>query len=151
MSSREIRDRHFTQEEVGELIETASRLQSATDAERLRLREGLTYDQVVQIASELGVSEDDVVRAIGTANLGGSMATAPRRDKARRSYRRAVARFKATLVTWIGVSGGLAIIDAVADPTGLDWVWYPMAGMGIAVAIRGGRVIAAKQGLDEVS
>ena len=125
------RHRTYSREEVGDLIRTATELEQVTEKHKAELRDGLSYDQLVEVAAELGISEDAVVRALMEKNRPAQMASAKRssrRESARRS-------FLNHLWTYGSVIAGLSVIDLVDGSGGLDWVWYPAAGWGMFVLV----------------
>ena len=58
--------RQYSTEEVGDIIDVASRLESLTKERKQQMRTGVTYEQLVEIASEFGISEEAVLRALDT-------------------------------------------------------------------------------------
>ncbi|NNF62897.1 MAG: Pr2TM family membrane protein [Acidimicrobiia bacterium] len=116
--------RQYSTEEVGDIIDVASRLESLTKERKRQMRTGVTYEQLVEIASEFGISEEAVLRALDTSNAVAPATAAP--SKAPRWSR--LLRFHAA--TYATTMAGLTIID-IAEGEGLDWVWFPAAGWGI--------------------
>lgn len=137
----------YSRQEAGELIAAASELQEQRQQLREELREGLTYDQVVEIAAELGVDEQDLLAAIERRNHAPATARAiahPSRDRWRRRRGRI---YRWHLATYVGVISGLTVIDYFADPAGLDWVYFPAAGWGMFLLTHAvGRVLTRRQG-----
>lgn len=114
---------------MGDLIRTATELEQITEKHKAELRDGLTYDQLVEVAAELGISEDALVRAVMDRN-------APHRasavkDVSKRKKAREI--FVTHLWTYGSVIAGLFVIDQ-ADG-GVEWVYYPAAGWGMMVLI----------------
>lgn len=123
--------RTYTRDEVGDLIRTATELEHVTERHKAELRDGLTYDEVVAVAAELGISEDAVVRALmekERAATAGTRTKAGKRHRARRAFMNHV-------WTYGSVVAGLTVIDLADGSGGLDWVWFPAAGWGIFVLI----------------
>ncbi|NND03514.1 MAG: 2TM domain-containing protein [Acidimicrobiia bacterium] len=125
------RSRTYSREEVGDLIRTATELEHVTERHKAELRDGLTYDQLVEVASELGISEDALVRALMEKESSARSIESPKRDRGAQ-HRQA---FLSHLWTYGSVMAGLTVIDLADGSGGLDWVWYPAAGWGIFVLI----------------
>lgn len=116
--------RQYSTEEVGDIIDVASRLESLTKERKQQMRTGVTYEQLVEIASEFGISEEAVLRALDTTATVAPTAAAPSKSpRWSRLFRFHAASYAATMA-------GLSIID-IAEGNGLDWVWFPAAGWGI--------------------
>jgi hypothetical protein len=134
--------RRFSREEVGELIETATRL------DQMRAEgEGLDEHDVRQVAAELGISKEALQRALDQqAEREAAEAAAERAaeetraaevarsEEQRRDRQKAINEWKAHTTSYLSVIGGLAVIDWFTGG-GFDWVFYPAAGWGIAYVI----------------
>lgn len=134
--------RRFSHEEVGELIETATRL------EQLRHEgEGIGVDELREVAVELGISEEALGRALDererqrvAEQTAQEVAAANRSQQAdaaeqrMRKRRKALNEWKSHAASYVGVIGGLAVIDLLTSD-GLDWVYYPAAGWGIGFLV----------------
>lgn len=59
--------RQYSTEEVGDIIDVASRLENLTTERKQQMRTGVTYEQLVEIASEFGIAEEAVLRALDTS------------------------------------------------------------------------------------
>lgn len=127
--ARQRRQRTYSREEVGDVIRLATELEHMTSKHKAQLREGLSYDQLVEVAAELGISEDAVVRALLQSE---QTAAPPPRKKIERNSR---AGFVRHFWVYVSVMAGLSVIDLADGSGGLDWVWFPAAGWGIAVLI----------------
>jgi hypothetical protein len=138
MDGDELQDRRFTQDEVGELIENATRLDNLRHEGR-----GLSVDELRQVALELGISDESLLAAVHERMENERRrheAEARSLDLARADDERRIARkkqlndWKAGLASYIGVIAGLAVFDYFPDGQ-FDWVWWPAAGWGIGIAI----------------
>jgi len=134
--------RRFFEEEVGELIETATRL------DQLRHEgPGLGEEELRQVAAELGVSEAALQRALDQraeqeaahraarqARQEAQAAEAAAEAKRVRKRQKAINDWKSHAASYVGVIGGLAAIDWFSE-TGFDWFFFPAAGWGIGFLI----------------
>lgn len=114
--------RQYTTEEVGDIIDVASRLQSLTTERKQAMRTGVTYDQLVEIASEFGIAEESVLRALENSS---AKEASPTKAAPPPSL-----LFRLHVASYSSVMAGLTIID-IADGDGLEWVWFPAAGWGM--------------------
>lgn len=134
--------RRFSRDEVGELIETATRLDQLSSE-----GQGLSEDELRRIALELGISQDSLEHALAERRRKDEAERATARDAAearriearaaeRRSTqrRKAINEWKAHATSYFGVIGGLAAIDLFSGD-GFDWFFYPAAGWGIGFLI----------------
>lgn len=134
--------RRFSREEIGELIETATRLDQLKSE-----GEGLGVEELRQVAGELGISEEALQAALEERARAEqeqrlereveeqSAALAREEDTARRDKRRRqLNEWRSHLASYIGVIGGLTAFDWFPDGS-LDWVWWPAAGWGIGMLI----------------
>jgi hypothetical protein len=142
MERDELADRRFSQEEIGELIETAARL------DQLRHEgQGLSVEELRQIATELGISDEALLAAVHhrmeaerasaeeAANEQRRREKEAKAERKRREARRSQLNdWKAHLASYAGVMAGLSAIDFFPDRS-LDWVVFPAAGWGIGLAI----------------
>jgi hypothetical protein len=124
----------FSQEEVGELIETATRLDG------LLGDRGLSLEELRGVAAELGISDDALLEALETRLHAERKA---REEEAREaassaataSTRRAqVNGWKQHTAAYLGVNGGLAILDLITG-SGFNWFFYVAAAWGIGYLI----------------
>lgn len=120
------RDR-FSQEEMSEILEMAARLDGPDDDE-------ITRDDLTQIASELGISEEAVRQAMERkereAAAERAKVEAEAEQKASRSYEwRAVRGAIARVVPLVAF---FLLIDLVTDGS-LSWWFWPVIGLSIPV------------------
>lgn len=142
MERDELESRRFSQEEVGELIETATRLDQLRHEGR-----GLSVDELRQVALELGISDEALLTAVHQRMEQDRTAAAAaaedenrrtkeaKADQKRRAARRSqINEWKEHVASYIGVMAGLAAFDWFPDQS-FDWVVWPAAGWGIGLAI----------------
>ncbi|NND84265.1 MAG: 2TM domain-containing protein [Acidimicrobiia bacterium] len=134
MDREELEQRRFSQEEVGELIETATRLDGLVGDR------GLTLEELRNVAAELGISDDALLEALET-RLRGERAEKEEQEAAEATTaaladtRRAqVNEWKQHTAAFLGVNGGLAILDLVTGG-GFEWFFYATAAWGIGYLI----------------
>lgn len=148
MERDELESRRFSQDEVGELIETATRLDQLRHEGR-----GLSVDELRQIALELGISDEALLAAVhqrmekdraaaaADDEAEKHRAKAEKADRKRRDARRSqVNEWKEHMASYIGVMAGLAAFDWFPDRS-FDWVVWPAAGWGIGIAIHTATVL----------
>jgi len=126
----------FNRDEVGELIRTATRLDDLVEDGEER---GLTYEELVIVAGELGISAEAVAAAVSEReNRARSDAKAARKKVRRRM------RFirHATLYTVVVLT--LLLIDALGG--GGWWFFYVAAIWGIVLALHGLRFVTGRRG-----
>ncbi len=128
------RSEAYTKEEVTGLVELAARLDElAADAG------GLTYDELVSVAGEVGISEAAVAQAVAL----------DRRDRrrrlrdARKQVRRRM-RFIRHATVYAVVVSALLLIDALNG--GGWWFFYVAALWGAVLALQGIRFLTRKRG-----
>lgn len=123
MVQKAARQRRFSDEDVGEIIVLASRLDSAAHTD-----DGLDAGDVRRIAEELGIDPAAVAEAI--ARHAGR-----RRRGRRRHLTRRLSRLVLSVHTLLyGTSMvGLAAID-LAEGGGFDFLHYPLFGWGVVLA-----------------
>lgn len=134
MDREELERRRFSQEEVGELIETATRLDGLVD------EGGLSLDELRDVASELGISDDALLEALERRLIEErtereeqaiEQASRSAREEARQSQ---VREWKEHTAAFLGVNGGLATLDLITGG-GFDWFFYVTAAWGIGYLI----------------
>ncbi len=116
-------ERTFTPDEVGEIIDVATRLQHLADGPVAG--EQVTMDELAAIARELGISEVALAKAIG---VGEQQARAARRSRLERSL------FFRHFGIYAIVIPGIALIDLVSG-SGFDFFYYPAIGWGMGLGI----------------
>lgn len=126
-------DRRFSRDEVGDLIETATRLDRLSS-------EGVTgevsWAELRQIASELGISDEALLHAVAQRleiDRAASEAEAEEHEKAEQR-RKAWLGWRAHMASYVAVMIGLLMLDLVTGD-GIDWFVYPAIGWGIAILI----------------
>lgn len=140
MEPEELERRRFSREEVGDLIETATRL------DHLAYERGLSLDELRSVAAEVGVSDESLVRAVherlaaerGERERQRLAEQAVHADQKRQAdaadeKRLRINRWVNGVGAYVATIGGLAVFDWFSGGPGLDWVWWPAAGWGIAV------------------
>lgn len=134
MDRDELERRRFSQEEVGELIETATRLDGLTGDR------GLSLDELRGVAAELGVSDEALLEALDQ-RLRAERAAREEEQlteaavAASTDARRAqVNEWKQHTAAYLGVNGGLAILDLLTG-SGLNWFYWIAAAWGIGYLI----------------
>ncbi|MGF1666572.1 MAG: 2TM domain-containing protein [Acidimicrobiia bacterium] len=142
MERDELEQRRFNQEEIGELIETATRL------DQLRHDgQGLSVEELRQVATELGISDEALLAAVHermeTERQGSEAASEQERQNSQQANaaqalqerrRSRLNEWKSDLATYVGVIAGLAAFDWFPDQS-FDWVFWPAAGWGIWIVI----------------
>lgn len=123
MASESSRDQTFSADEVGEIIDVATRLQHLADEGVVGDR--ISIDQLAGIARELGISEAALAKAVG---VGEQRARSVRRVERERSQ-----WFRHVGIYAIVISG-LALIDLLSGG-GFDFFFYPAIGWGMGVGI----------------
>lgn len=120
--------RSYSVEEVGEVIRTASSLASRAPGTALEVRERLGFQELAEVARELGIPEEALLEAIPEAE-----------DRRRRAHKRTKRkmRFWRHLITYVIVMAGLGVIDWFAGPGW--WVYIPASVWGIVLAMHGVR------------
>lgn len=126
----------FNRDEVGELIRTATRLDDLVEDDQER---GLTYEELVDVAGELGISADAVAAAV-------SQRENRRRADAKTVRKRVRRRMRfirhATIYTVVVLA--LLLIDALGG--GGWWFFYVAAIWGIVLALHGLRFVTGRRG-----
>ncbi len=125
--------RRFTVQEVGELIDLAARL------DELATSSGLSYDDVLRVADEVGVSR----AAIGRAVVEERAVRRRLARQARKQVRRRMRFIRHATVFSIVVSA-LFLIDAIGG--GGWWFYYVAAIWGAVVALQGMRFLTRRSG-----
>jgi len=129
--------RSYSIEEVGEVIRTASALARVGETPLTDVRDRLAFPELLEMARELGIPETLLRRAIPEAEE-------IRRRAARRTRRKM--RFFRHLLTYAVVIGGFALLDLVATPDSLWFVW-PATFWGVLVVMHGLRTfVTGKDG-----
>ena len=133
MSELQRQQRRFSTDEVGELIDLAARLDDLVDSS------GLSYDELVRVAGEVGISREAIERAIATDR-------AERRRLAKQAKKRVRRRmrFVRHTVVYAVVVSSLLLIDAL---NGGGWWFYNVAALwGALLALQGMKFLTRKSG-----
>lgn len=117
----------YSDEEVGDIIRLASRLDPAPHRD-----EDLDADAVRRIAAELGIGEQAVDRALADHS-----SLRRRRRWGARARKLSVLTLEAHALFYAVSMSGLAAID-LAEGGGFDFVHYPLFGWGILLGWHGG-------------
>ena len=134
MDREELERRRFSQEEVGELIETATRLDGLVGDS------GLSLDELRGVAAELGISDEALLEALETRLRAEREEQAEQEQEAATSAAVATARraqvneWKQHTAAYLGVNGGLAILDLITG-SGFNWFFYVAAAWGVGYLI----------------
>jgi hypothetical protein len=122
-------DRRYTDEEVGEIIRLASRLDDSVVGPSST---GLSLGDIKRIAAELGIDESYVVEAATRYTVEGRKEQ--RRSKLRNFW---LFVFKVHGFVYGTAIAGIAAVD-LATGSGVDFVQYPAIGWGVLLAWHGG-------------
>ncbi len=126
-------DRSFTPEEVGELIEAATRLQQVASDDST-----ISFQRLARIAAELGIEDSALLEAVARRleardAIEHEKAAATKRLRRRRKAWRG---WRGHLASYIGVISGLALLDFATSPSNWpNWFFYPAAGWGIGLLV----------------
>ena len=129
-------ERRFPRDEVGDIIDIAARLDDLVDDPTDR---GLTLDQLVHVAAEVGISRGAVQKAI--REEGKRLAIDDR--EARKRIRRRM-RFVRHALAYIVIVSSLLLVDALNG--GGWWFFYVAALWGAILAIQALRFLTRKKG-----
>ena len=133
MDRRDLEGRSFTSEEVGELIETATRLQHLAGDDV-----SVTFEDLARIGRELGIEDDALLEAVALRldKRAADTAQAERLHKAQRKRAAAWRGWRGHLAAYIGVISGLALLDFATSPSNWpNWFFFPAAGWAIGLLI----------------
>jgi DNA-binding phage protein len=129
-------EQRFPREDVGDIIDLAARLddlvEDPTDL-------GLTFEQLVRVAGEVGISRDAVERAVRDQRR---QKTVDEREAKKRVRRRM--RFIRHILVYLVVVSSLFLIDALNG--GGWWFFYIAALWGAVLAIQGMRFVTRRKG-----
>jgi len=148
--AQEQQPRRYTREEVGDLIETASKLEWAAATSS---PSDVSLDELKSIASEMGISDQALAAALAKQEQEDEKADALRREREAEERAREK-RVKAAWTAWrthiavyVAVLLGLFVIDLMTGP-GL-WVQWPAAGWGIGLLAHTGVMLVNKGDVPE--
>ena len=145
--TQEQQPRRFSQEEVGDLIETASKLEWAAATSPT---DDVSLDELKSIAAEMGISDQALAAALAKQAKEEREAAAvleEERAKARR-VKAAWLAWRTHIAVYVAVLLGLAVIDLMTGG-GIDWVQWPAAGWGIGLLAHTGVMVANRGDLPE--
>ncbi|MEN8234328.1 MAG: 2TM domain-containing protein [Actinomycetota bacterium] len=126
----------FPRDEVGEIIDVAARLDELSEG---RTDHGLTYEQLVRVAGEVGISRDAVKRAVAEERRRRSADEHEARKRVRRRM-----RFVRHAMVYALVVSALLLVDVLNG--GGWWFYYIAALWGAVLAIQGMRFLTRKKG-----
>lgn len=126
-------EQRFSVEEVGELVDLASRLDD------LATGSGLSYDELIRIADEVDISRAAIERAVVEDRAERRRMT----KRARKQVRRRM-RFIRHATVFAVVVSALFLIDALGG--GGWWFYYVGAIWGAVLALQGTRFVTRRQG-----
>ena len=133
MSDLHRQHRQFSIDEVGELIDLAARLDDLVTSG------GLSYDELVRVAGEVGISREAIDRAVATDRAESRRLAKQAKKRVRRRM-----RFVRHAVVYAVVVSSLLLIDALNG--GGWWFYYVAALWGAALALQGMRFLTRKSG-----
>ena len=129
-------EQRFPREEIGDIIDLAARLDDLVD-DPTDL--GLTLDQLVRVAGEVGISRNAVERAVRDQR---KQKAVDEREAKKRIRRRM--RFIRHILVYLVVISALFLIDALNG--GGWWFFYIAALWGAVLAIQGMRFVTRRKG-----
>ncbi len=129
-------EQRFPRDEVGDIIDIAARLDDLVDDP---IDQGLTLEQLVHVADEVGISREAVERAI----VDQTRRKASDRREAKKRVRRRM-RFIRHAMVFAVVISALLLIDVLNG--GGWWFYYVAALWGAVLAIQGMRFLTRKKG-----
>ncbi len=129
-------ERRFPRDEVGEIIDLAARLDDLVDDPTDR---GLTMEQLVHVADEVGISRQAVERAVAEE---GKRRSSDERIARKRVRRRM--RFVRHAMVYALVVSALLLIDVLNG--GGWWFFYVAAVWGAILAIQAMRFLTRRKG-----
>lgn len=129
-------ERRFPRDEVGDIIDVAARLDDLVDDPTDR---GLTLDQLIHVAAEVGISPDAVHLAISEERKRRVVDDREARKRVRRRM-----RFVRHALVYFVVVSSLLLIDALNG--GGWWFFYIAALWGAILAIQALRFLTRRKG-----
>lgn len=137
--TQEHEPRSFTREEVGDLIETASKLEWAAATSSTS---DVSLDELKSIATEMGISDQALAAALAKQAKEDRAAEAAleQQRKRERRVKAAWTAWRTHIAVYVAVLLGLFVIDLMTGP-GL-WVQWPAAGWGIGLLAHTGVMVA---------
>lgn len=135
MDRESVSGQRFTQDEMSEIIETAARLDRASDP----LSGEVSYEELRQIANELGISDEAVLAAVAKRREEEAARAAEEAERAEERRKRAKAwrDWRSHLAAYIAVIGGLFLLNFVTAGFSLSPLWaiYPAIGWGMGLGV----------------
>ena len=129
-------ERRFPRDEVGDIIDVAARLDDLVEDPTDR---GLTLDQLVHVAAEVGISRHAVEKAIREEGKRRAVD-----DREARKRIRCRMRFVRHALAYIIIVSSLLLVDALNG--GGWWFFYVAALWGALLAIQALRFLTRKKG-----
>ncbi len=129
-------ERRFPRDEIGDIIDVAARLDGLVEDPTDR---GLTFDQLVHVAEEVGISRGAVERAVRVEN---KRRVVDQREAKKRVRRRM--RFVRHAMVYALVVSSLLLVDVLNG--GGWWFFYVAALWGAILALQGMRFLTRKRG-----
>lgn len=129
-------ERRFPPEEIGEIIDVAARLDDLVNDQMDR---GLTFEQLVHVAEEVGISRTAVERAVREESKRRTIDARAARKRVRRRL-----RFIRHAMVYALVVTALLLIDVLNG--GGWWFFYVEALWGAVLAIQAMRFLTRKKG-----
>jgi MoaA/NifB/PqqE/SkfB family radical SAM enzyme len=120
----------FSTDEMGEIIETAARLDGVSHDPN-----EVTLDEIAQVAAELGISDEAVMAAVAERRREAEARKAEEEERreARRKRARAWRAWRAHIASYVSVMLGLVLLDLVTGPGA--WWYYPAIAWGMGLGI----------------
>jgi hypothetical protein len=126
------KDRRFSQDEVGELVELAGRLdEHSTD---------LSMESLTEVAAEMGVTESALREAIAARDAKTTDDAAVDKPDPKSTRADLVKEFRRQLQGFITAGFIVVAIDFMTTG-GFTWSRWPLFGVGIAVVATGAKLI----------
>jgi hypothetical protein len=126
------KDRRFTQDEVGELVELAGRLdEHSTD---------LSMESLTEVAAEMGVTESALQEAIAERDEKAIADAAVDEPDPKTTRAELVKEFRRQLQAFITTGFIVVAIDFLTTG-GFTWSRWPLFGIGIGVVAAGAKLV----------
>ncbi len=132
LMTQEQQPRRYTQDEVGDLIETASKLEWAAATSSTT---DVSLEELKSIASEMGISDQALAAALAKQQREDREAEVVRAEARKRQKRVKAAwtAWRTHIAVYVAVILGLAVLNLITG--GPAWVQYPAAGWGIGLFV----------------
>lgn len=126
-------ERRYSLDEVGEIIDLAARL------DELATSNGLSYDEMLRVADEVGISQAAVERAVAQERASRRRSAKQAKKQVRRRM-----RFIRHATVYLVVVSSLLLIDALSG--GGWWFYYVAAIWGAVLALQGMKFLTRRSG-----